>query len=267
MTLLNKLMKLAKEAALMHPVFWVIAWKGVQKVPFLLPHDKSFFALKHFLNADGGLFLDVGANDGISALSFRRISQKYRILSLEANKIHARSLERLKRNLAGFDYVLCGAGDSAGEIKLFTPIYLHIALHNLTSVSREQVMLTLSQSYGQRIAKRSLISESVSPVVPIDQMNVIPSIIKIDVEGFEYQVLIGASQTISRCRPWLMIEVLYSDTNRIKAFFSRMDYSLTTYDADSDCFVHASDSSLKDAQNAFAIPAERAAALPFCKAR
>ncbi len=267
MTLLNKLMKLAKKAALAHPVFWLIAWKGVQKVPFLLPHDKSFFALKHFLEEDGGLFLDVGANDGISALSFRRISQKYRILSLEPNKIHAHSLERLKRNMPGFDYALCGAGDSVGEITLFTPVYLHIALHNLTSVSREQVMLTLSQSYGQRIANRSVISESISPVMRIDQMNISPSIIKIDVEGFEYQVLTGASETISRCRPWLMIEVLYSDTNRIKTFFSRMDYNLITYDADSDCFVQGNDGRLRDAQNAFAIPVERAATLPFCKTR
>ncbi len=39
MTLLNKLMKLAKKAALAHPVFWLIAWKGVQKVPFLLPQS------------------------------------------------------------------------------------------------------------------------------------------------------------------------------------------------------------------------------------
>jgi hypothetical protein len=65
-----------------------------------------------------------------------------------------------------------------------------------------------------------------------------------------------------------MIEVLYSDTNRIKTFFSRMDYNLITYDAESDCFVRGgSDSRLKDAQNAFAIPAERAATLPFCKTR
>jgi FkbM family methyltransferase len=258
-------MKLAKQAALTHPVFWVIAWKGVQKVPFFLPHDKSFFALKHFLNEDGGLFLDVGANDGISALSFRRISRNYRILSIEPNQIHTRSLERLKRNMPGFDYALCGASDSAGQVTLFTPVYRHIALHNLTSVNREQAMFTLTQTYGQKIAKRSLISESLSPVIRIDQLNINPSIIKIDVEGSEYQVLMGASETISRSRPWLMIEVLYSDTSRIKEFFSRIDYCLTTYDVDSDCFVLASDSSLKDAQNAFAIPAERAAALPFCK--
>jgi hypothetical protein len=55
-------------------------------LPFLLPHDKSYRALRHFITLrPNGLFLDVGANDGISALSFRRFDKTYRILSLEPN--------------------------------------------------------------------------------------------------------------------------------------------------------------------------------------
>src|SRR3954468_10990200 len=74
--------------AQLHPFSWKFAWEAVHRLPFLLPHDKSYNALKHFIAATPeGLFLDVGANDGISALSFRKFSKDYRILSLEPNRL------------------------------------------------------------------------------------------------------------------------------------------------------------------------------------
>lgn len=44
------------------------------------------------------------------------------------------------------------------------------------------------------------------PVVPLDQFGLSPSLIKIDVEGMECDVLEGAIKTIERCRPYLFCE-------------------------------------------------------------
>jgi hypothetical protein len=48
-----------------HPFAWKVAWEAVHQLPFLLPHDKSYNAFRHFIaKQPNGLFLDVGANDG-----------------------------------------------------------------------------------------------------------------------------------------------------------------------------------------------------------
>jgi hypothetical protein len=94
-----------------HPYVWKMAWEAVHRLPFLLPHDKSYNAFRHFIaNRPSGLFLDVGANDGISILSFRKFDSNYRILALEPNPLLEPALKKIKSNDAGLDYKMVGAG-------------------------------------------------------------------------------------------------------------------------------------------------------------
>src|SRR5713101_2502413 len=55
------------------------------------------------------------------------------------------------------------------------------------------------------------------PAITLDSFcvpsGVRPDILKIDVEGAEYDVLLGAQETISRCRPKLFIELHHFDGN------------------------------------------------------
>ncbi|MBX9768592.1 MAG: FkbM family methyltransferase, partial [Bdellovibrionales bacterium] len=50
------------------------------------------------------------------------------------------------------------------------------------------------------------ISEEKMEVVPLDELQLRPNFIKIDVQGLELQVLKGAMQTIKRYRPLIMVE-------------------------------------------------------------
>src|SRR5262245_59735417 len=110
-----------------HPYTWVVAWETVRRVPFLLPHDKSYHALKHFIAAaPRGLFLDIGANDGISALSFRKFDREYEILSIEPNRMLERALAKIKSSDPHFDYRILGAGAAATKATFFVPTYTGI---------------------------------------------------------------------------------------------------------------------------------------------
>ena len=62
-------------------------------------------------------------------------------------------------------------------------------------------------------------------------------IIKIDVEGFEYDVLLGSTDTISRCRPVVQVEMVYGQPHRfghtvheILEYFESRDYVMTLCD-------------------------------------
>lgn len=62
-------------------------------------------------------------------------------------------------------------------------------------------------------------------------------IIKIDVEGFEYDVMLGAIDTIKRCKPVVQVEMVYGQPHRfghtvheILKFFKDLDFKMTLSD-------------------------------------
>ena len=130
----HRLLENCGQLAQRHPLSWKAAWEAVHRLPFLLPHDKSYNALKHFVAANpSGLFLDVGANDGISALSFRRFSRSYDIFSVEPNRMLEPALKRLKARDLQFDYRIIGAGAVRTRLQFHVPVYRGIMLHTFTS--------------------------------------------------------------------------------------------------------------------------------------
>jgi hypothetical protein len=55
--------------------------------------------------------------------------------------------------------------------------------------------------------------------------------IKIDVEGHEMAVLEGARDTLGRCRPWLVVEALGGEQEKVRAFLAALGYRETNLPA------------------------------------
>jgi FkbM family methyltransferase len=258
--------RLAKKLEL-HPCSWFIGWFLVNRLTFLLPHDKSYFALRHFSNkSHNDLFVDVGANSGISALSFRKLNKQTPILSIEPNPLHANRLKRLSKKLRPFEFLLKGVGDEETEITFYTPIYKHIVLHTFSSSSEEQVYEAVGKSYGPEIAKNLKINQSSAHIVTLDQLNLKPSIIKIDAEGFDYKVLLGARKTIETERPFLMVEACHVNIAPFDLFFKNIGYERLNYHYDVDAFSSFQKESLSQmsgGRNIFAVPSEKMKLLPI----
>ena len=66
-----------------NPTTWSLVWERMPHWPLLLPHERSYLGFRQLATRKEGLFLDVGANNGISAASFRKLNARYRTLSLE----------------------------------------------------------------------------------------------------------------------------------------------------------------------------------------
>src|SRR5262245_6915082 len=176
----------------------------IGRLGFMLPLELEFHAFR-VLPSTGGLFLDIGANDGISARSFRLFNKTTPILSIEANPCHQRALERTKAALDRFDYKLMAAGERRGELVLHTPVFRGIALTAYAAMDRNEAEQRVHEDMPSSRGKVRFI-ETVVLVVPIDDLTLTPDFVKIDVEGFEIEVLRGMMATIERCKPVFMIE-------------------------------------------------------------
>ena len=169
--LIKKLKYSAAEALKKHPYTWYLLWNALPRVPWLLPHDKSYYGFKHIAMEVDGLFLDVGANNGISAAGFRRINNDYRVLSIEANPHHEPSLRALKRHIKNFDYVIIGAGASESQATIFTPIYKTIPLHSHTSSDLAYLNASINRDFPKQIVAKITFDDRVIHIIPLDDLD------------------------------------------------------------------------------------------------
>lgn len=227
---INRL-KWSVERYFMHNFFLYFCAKKLFHIfPFLLPHERDYFGLKLLTKDADGLFLDVGANDGVSALSFRRINSSYSILSLEPNPLHLKSLERVRKRIQKFDYRLCAASDQPGSLTLSMPTYKGIPNHSGAFCDPEQ-RLVFEAAFPTKIASRLQYVKQTVPAIRIDDLNLSPTIVKIDSEGHDLRVIRGMERTILRHHPILMVENNPALVGAICELLADWGYRVLEYDA------------------------------------
>jgi FkbM family methyltransferase len=175
------------------------------------PHERDF-AFFARLEGKPGLFLDVGANIGQSAVSFRIYNRSFDILSLEPNPLLEPELRFVKRLLGSrFQYRMVGAGERDETRPIYVPRVQGVPLPQEASFVREQ--LSRDPAFPTRL--REATGRSDRPVevreVPlsllrIDGLGLKPEAVKLDVQGFELEALRGMSETLAAARPVIMIE-------------------------------------------------------------
>lgn len=173
------------------------------------PHDDDYRVFGMFPQRRG-VFLDVGANAGMSALSFRIYNRACPIVSIEPNPFHEADLRFAGRLARPFTYKLWAAGAREDELTLHVPVFRGVPITAEASLLREQV--EGSSSLRKRIGDDAIGSGDLEivartvPVRPLDRLGADPAFVKLDVQGFEHQALIGMTDTIARARPVLLVE-------------------------------------------------------------
>jgi FkbM family methyltransferase len=169
------------------------------------PHDPDFAAFAQLRGE--GIFLDVGASIGQSALSFRIFNRTAPILSLEPLPAHRADLRFVQRVIRGYRFLISGAAAESGEATLYVPMLGSYALPAESALSRDDASRVLERLGAEGADPARLRIEEVEVRLRrLDELDLRPYAIKIDVEGAELGVLEGASETIAACRPYLMIE-------------------------------------------------------------
>lgn len=202
-----------------------------------VPHDSDFYFFK-LLNGQEGLFLDIGGNVGQSAISLFSVNDTMNVLSLEPNRELSPALKVVANNFPGrFTFLLKGAAEQNRDGDLYIPNIDGIDFSPRASLQFSEFqkgyikrnMALEMKSAGVR--GNYILEKSRVELVTVDSLHIVPTVIKIDVEGYERAVLTGGQDTISIYRPILLIEI-----NNIATYADLLDswgYDSFTYKVDS----------------------------------
>ncbi len=192
-------------------------------------HEDDFNAFKFLSEKRPQLFLDIGANAGMSALSIFLVKPNAKVISFEPNPIHYSYLEKIKRKFKNFQYYKFGLGNEENTLNFYYPIYNGRKMTALGSFEYDEARNWLNSERVSFFDESKLeIKRIQAKVKTLDSFNLSPEFVKMDVEGFEHHVLLGGKKTIDRARPIFLIEGVNKDSD-VHNFFKRINYCLYGY--------------------------------------
>ena len=182
-------------------------------IKLIKPYYFEEFLLKKILS-ENNIIIDVGANVGQKTDLFLSLKKNSRILLFEPYKKYFKILKNKYSNNK--------------NIKLF-----NIGVGNLNKIMPFYFTKTREHQYAFSYKKANYLDkkENIS-IVTIDKFltNINPHIIKIDVEGLEFEVLQGAYNTIKRSSPYCFLEVTNITYSKCYDFFKRLNYNIYIYE-------------------------------------
>lgn len=183
----------------------------------------AILTLRHKYFGDGVVGIDCGANLGVHTVEWSK--HMYGWGNVHAFEAQERVYYALAGNLAINNCLNASAyyaavGAECGQIKI--PLADSLTPASFGSLEIKQnpnnefigQVLDYSEESMQTVELRNLDAYGLPRV----------DFIKIDVEGMETDVLVGAAETIARCKPAMMIEIIKTDKQKVEQFLSDNQY-------------------------------------------
>jgi FkbM family methyltransferase len=164
---------------------------------YLRAAEPETHSLLHTLLRRGDTFYDGGANIGyFTLLASHLVGEAGRVVAFEADSAVGARLERHLRINAtrNVDVVHAALGASSGTAMVYEVVEDEHAMRTVASPRAD------AHAIGS--CPMVTLDDEVSRLGLPD-----PTLVKLDVEGSEFDTILGASQMISRCRPALIVEL------------------------------------------------------------
>jgi FkbM family methyltransferase len=168
------------------------------------------------------LIFDIGANVGQFAKNLREVGYNDRIVSFEPLVDAHHILSKAARGPKGWEvHERCAIGDKDGKIQI-----------NVSGNSVSSSVLPMLQGHSDAAPESVFTRFEETPIHTLDSVSTrymtlrYSTLIKIDTQGFEWQVLDGASETL-KCARGVMIELslvpLYSGQRLWQDIITRLE--------------------------------------------
>jgi len=219
----------------MHPIGYLLGAQIV-KLNLSLPHEVDYYGFR--VLQERGLtgkkvILDIGGNQGHSSRGFLKILKGYEVISFEALALHQKSLQKIQlRYKEKFTYYINSVGnDSKQFVEFFMPYYYGFSLHSAAAMELESVNAIIYGMWPKLKNNNSLvIRKFTSNMIRIDDLNLNFNMMKLDIQGGEYEALIGMEKSIALNQPIILIETQIG-FNNIDKLLKNYGYSPYVYDA------------------------------------
>jgi FkbM family methyltransferase len=173
---------------------------------FGVPFENDFNALALFPAQPGALYLDVGANRGQStdAILMKRAGVKIQLF--EPNHELCDGLVKMFGEVPNVVINNFGLGDESAEDILVVPSYKKWLFDGLGSFREAEARDWLRGRMYFFKEKHLRLHRSPSRVERLDDLNLAPFFIKLDIQGYELRALKGGEKTLVTHEPVLLIE-------------------------------------------------------------
>ena len=219
------------------PLLQIFVYDNLSKFKFLFPHDKDYLALKLlFKKNEKRDFIDVGGNIGLSVIGFRELGfKKNKIIIFEPDTyLVNKYLKKIKKYYKNLFIYKFGLSNRNEEKILFKAFYKNKFFHFNNSFDEEYIKNKIKQNYPKKFIKFHFNSQKFK-LKKFDNLKLKTNacFVKIDVEGFDHNVIYGMYNLIKKNKPVLLIE--YNKSN-FKDIYNRLkiDYYCYMYDIESN---------------------------------
>jgi FkbM family methyltransferase len=191
------------------------------------PHDPDFRALALFGDRDGALYLDVGGNRGQSIEAILMFTRRSCIWSFEPNPLLGEKLNRRFHREKRVTIKNFGLGHQDGAFTLYVPYYKKWMYDGLASLKRQFAAEWLKDRVYWYRERHLSIRQVNCRIRRLDDLGLAPFFIKLDVQGYELEALVGGEKTLRAHQPVLLLE---SPDEETVAFLARLGYRPYRYE-------------------------------------
>lgn len=173
--------------------------------PFLcrfLNLEDGFSFLSTIQPKANSIAIDVGSNDGTSIALISKHVVAVSVSCFDPVRAPISSAT----SQAKISYFPFGLGEAKGNLSIFTPIVRGFRLTQYSSMEKDRLLFQLQHDLGLNPQVISF-EEKMVRICRLDDLNLRPFFIKIDVEGSELSVLRGSQQTIRKYLPVVLVEI------------------------------------------------------------
>lgn len=192
--------------------------KNINFFYIFLPFEKDYKALEIIFSKQSdksGDIIDVGANHGQSSLSFRKLGfKRNNIYLFEPNRLlirHIKNIYDTKFYIFNF-----GLGHKKENTYLYKAFLNNTTIDSLSSSNLASLKKQIKSQFPDKEKYIRYEKEKIQ-LLSFDslKLKIKPIIIKIDVEGNEFNVVKGMFKTIKKFLPIIILEYNYSNYPKI----------------------------------------------------
>jgi len=181
--------------------------------------------LRKTIFGTGVIAIDCGANVGVHTVEWAKLMYDWgEVIAIEAQErlYYALAGNIIINNCFNARALWAAVGASSGEIGVPVPNYFSPSSFGSLEIRQSSD----NEFIGQSIDYKNVQS---TRMVTIDELNLRRlDLIKIDIEGMEMEALMGAKETLERCKPVVLVEKIKSDSEGISSFLIAFGYKIIT---------------------------------------